>query len=107
MFRLDFSSLIPRRSSLSDKSGERPGPSENQATTLAEMWGCKHYYFIVRGRGEVSRLALAAANIDFEDIRMNREQWAEEKASEKLISFRYLPNTAGQVALDAGLCNTP
>ena len=34
----------------------------------------KHYYFIIRGRGEVSRLALAAANIDFEDIRMDGEQ---------------------------------
>jgi len=48
------------------------------------MSGYKHYYFIVRGRGEVSRLALAAANIDFEDIRMDREQWVKERASEKL-----------------------
>lgn len=59
------------------------------------MSGYKHYYmyFIARGKGEVSRLALAKANRDFEYIRMNRKQWAKEKASEKLISFRYLPNT--------------
>ncbi|KAL9962499.1 hypothetical protein ACROYT_G031604 [Oculina patagonica] len=41
----------------------------------------KHYYFFVRGRGEVSRLALAAANIDFDDIRMDGAQWAKEKAT--------------------------
>lgn len=62
-------------------------------TTSTEMSGYKHYYFIVRGRGEIFRLALAAANIDFEGIRMNRKQWAKEKAIEKLNSFRYLPNT--------------
>lgn len=54
---------------------------KQRAATSAGMSGYKHYYFIVRGRGEVSRLALAAANIDFEDIRMDREQWAKEKAS--------------------------
>ena len=46
------------------------------------MPGYKHYYFLARGRGEVCRLALAAANIDFEDIRMNGEQSAKERASE-------------------------
>lgn len=69
------------------------GFDEQRVTTSAEMSDYKHYYFIVRGRGEVSRLALAAANIDFEDIRMDREEWVIEKASEKLISFRYMPNT--------------
>ena len=64
-----------------------------RAATSAGMSDYKHYYFIIRGRGEVSRLALAAANIDFEDIRMDGEQWAKEKASEKLLFFCYLVNT--------------
>lgn len=60
------------------------GFDEQRVTILAQMSSYKHYYFIVRGRGVVSRPALTAANIDFEDIRMNREQWAKEKAIEKL-----------------------
>ncbi|KAL9962483.1 hypothetical protein ACROYT_G031588 [Oculina patagonica] len=45
------------------------------------MSGYKLYYFDVRGRGEIGRLAFAAANIEFEDIRLTREEWATEKAS--------------------------
>ena len=45
------------------------------------MSGYKLYYFNVRGRGELARLAFAAANIEFEDIRLTREEWAVEKAS--------------------------
>ena len=32
------------------------------------------------GRGEISRLSFAAANIEFEDIRLEGEAWAKEKA---------------------------
>ncbi|KAL9962486.1 hypothetical protein ACROYT_G031591 [Oculina patagonica] len=49
------------------------------------MSGYKLYYFDVRGKGEICRLAFAAANIDFEDIRYpvagDREEWQKEKAS--------------------------
>ena len=45
------------------------------------MSGYKLYYFNVRGRGELARLAFAAANIEFEDIRLTRDEWAVEKAS--------------------------
>ncbi|KAJ7389534.1 hypothetical protein OS493_030919 [Desmophyllum pertusum] len=47
------------------------------------MSGYKHHYFDLRAMGEVSRLAFAAANIDFEDVRFqwNSEEWAKEKAS--------------------------
>ena len=44
------------------------------------MSGYKFYYFPGRGRGESSRLAFAAANIEFEDIRLDGEAWAKEKA---------------------------
>lgn len=50
------------------------------------MSGYKLYYFDVRGRGEIGRLAFAAANIEFEDIRFSvagdREEWLKEKACE-------------------------
>ena len=45
------------------------------------MSGYKLYYFNGRGRGELARLAFAAANIEFEDIRLTRDEWAVEKAS--------------------------
>ena len=44
------------------------------------MSGYKLYYFPGRGRGEASRLSFAAANIEFEDIRLAGEAWAKEKA---------------------------
>ena len=44
------------------------------------MSGYKFYYFPGRGRGESSRLAFAAANIEFEDLHLDGEAWAKEKA---------------------------
>jgi glutathione S-transferase len=40
----------------------------------------KLYYFNGRGRGEVSRLILAAAGQKYEDIRYERDQWPAHKA---------------------------
>ena len=45
------------------------------------MSGYKLYYFPVRGRGEIDRWAFSAAKIEFEDIRLNREEWVKEKES--------------------------
>ena len=45
-----------------------------------KMSGYKLYYFNGRGRSETSRLSFAAANIEFEDIRLDGEAWAKEKA---------------------------
>ncbi|XP_078383976.1 hematopoietic prostaglandin D synthase-like isoform X1 [Oculina patagonica] len=45
------------------------------------MSGYKCYYFKVRARAEVCRLSFAAANIEFEDIRLDGDEWAKEKAS--------------------------
>ncbi len=39
----------------------------------------KLYYFNGRGRGEVSRLILAAAGQKYEDIRYERDQWPAHK----------------------------
>ena len=46
------------------------------------MSGYKLFYFTGRVGGEIVRLSFAAANIEFEDIRMDRhsEAWAKEKA---------------------------
>ena len=51
------------------------------------MASYKLYYFDVRAKGEKCRLALAAAKIDFEDVRLKvsltgeeSEEWAKEKA---------------------------
>jgi len=45
------------------------------------MSGFKLYYFNARGGAETCRLAFAAANIEYEDIRLDGDKWAEEKAS--------------------------
>ena len=45
-----------------------------------KMSGYKLYYFPGRGRGEICRLALAAANLEFKDIRLAGEEWTKEKA---------------------------
>ncbi|XP_073252278.1 probable glutathione S-transferase 5 [Porites lutea] len=45
------------------------------------MSGYKLFYFPVRAAGEKCRLAFAAAKIDYEDIRLEGEEWAKEKAS--------------------------
>lgn len=47
--------------------------------TAQKMAGYKLYYFPARGRAEMCRLSFAAANIEFEDIRLDREEWAKEK----------------------------
>ena len=47
------------------------------------MSSFKCYYVQARGRAEVCRLSFAAANIEFEDIRMEREEWAKEKESKQ------------------------
>ena len=44
------------------------------------MSSYKFYYFAGRGRGEICRLSFAAANIEFEDVRLDSEAWAKEKA---------------------------
>ena len=42
-------------------------------------------YFDVRGRGELIRYVLHAAGRDFEDVRVNGEQWKELKPSKSSI----------------------
>ena len=51
------------------------------------MTGYKLYYFELRARGEICRLSFKAAKIDFEDIRLNFEEWAKEKACEYQITI--------------------
>ena len=52
----------------------------------------KLYYFNARARGEVCRLSIALAKIDFEDIRFefDGEEWTKEKACtvDRCCSFR-------------------
>ena len=45
-----------------------------------KMSGYKLHYFNVRAKGEVCRLSFALAHIDFEDVRLDGEEWAKEKA---------------------------
>ncbi|PFX16275.1 Glutathione S-transferase 1 [Stylophora pistillata] len=44
-----------------------------------KMAGYQLYYFDSRGRAEIIRLSFVAANIEYEDVRLTREQWAKEK----------------------------
>ena len=41
----------------------------------------KLYYFNVRARAEVTRTLFAQAGVEYEDIRLTRDEWQELKAS--------------------------
>lgn len=47
----------------------------------------KFYYFNFRGLGEMSRLILHYAGVAFEDIRFEKSEWPQHKAS-KLYSVK-------------------
>ena len=51
-------------------------------------------YFNVRGRAEPARLILAQAGVDYQDIRIEREDWPKVKPS-KLS--KYCPNISTYV----------
>jgi glutathione S-transferase len=42
----------------------------------------KLIYFNGRGRAELSRLILAQAGADYDDVRLEREEWASQKQSQ-------------------------
>ena len=43
------------------------------------MTGLKLTYFDLKGRAEICRLILAQAGVEYEDNRIEREQWASLK----------------------------
>ena len=44
-------------------------------------------YFNTRGRAEPARYILAQAEVDFEDVRITKEEWAKLKPSKTDIAF--------------------
>ncbi|XP_073251801.1 glutathione S-transferase-like isoform X1 [Porites lutea] len=66
--------------------------------------GYKLYYFPVRARGEMDRWAFAAAKIDFEDIRLNREEWLKEKESGRppLGQMPFIVTPEGKILAQSG-----
>ena len=42
-------------------------------------------YFNVKGRAEVIRLIFAVAGVEYEDIRLSREEWAAMKPGSKFV----------------------
>lgn len=81
--------------------------SEGQVTSsrpasFAKMSSYKLYYFNFRGRGEICRLAFAAANIDYEDIRLSVEDWVKEKASEWRTLYSYIAGVPPQRGREGG-----
>ena len=50
--------------------------------SVADMASYKLFYFNARGGAEMTRFAFALGNIQYEDIRLEPEQWAKEKACE-------------------------
>ncbi len=44
-------------------------------------------YFNLRGRAEIARLILAQAGVEYEDRRIQREEWPAMKTSEHTIPY--------------------
>ncbi len=40
------------------------------------------YYFDARGRAELSRMLFALANVDYEDVRVEQDEWKNSKHGE-------------------------
>lgn len=53
--------------------------TKENSTNMASY---KLFYLNARGGAEMTRLAFALGNIQYEDNRMEPEQWAKEKACE-------------------------
>ncbi|KAL9962481.1 hypothetical protein ACROYT_G031586 [Oculina patagonica] len=67
----------------------------------------KLYYFPARGAAEPTRIGFALGNIPYEDVRLDAEQWAKEKASGRppfgVIPFLVLED--GKILSESGaLC---
>ena len=46
-------------------------------------------YFNAKGRAELARLVLAQAGAEFEDIRLEREEWLNVKPSKSYFQSKY------------------
>ena len=51
-------------------------------TSSLIMSGIKLTYFNLKGRAELARLILAQAEVEYEDCRIEREEWPELKKGE-------------------------
>ena len=51
-------------------------------TSSLIMSGIKLTYFNLKGRAELARLILAQAEVEYEDCRIEKEEWPELKKSE-------------------------
>ena len=49
----------------------------------------KLYYFNLRGRAELSRLILAQGGADYEDTRIEKEDWPKLKPSKSIVPKEY------------------
>ena len=49
------------------------------------MGKMKLYYFNLRGRAELSRLILAQGGADYEDTRIEREDWPKLKPCKSIV----------------------
>ena len=57
-------------------------------------------YFNLRGRAEPSRLILAQAGVDYEDIRIEREDWPKHKPSKLFLTYTITGPTKPRGTLD-------
>ena len=49
------------------------------------MSDIKLVYFNLRGRAEAARFTLAQAGVDYEDVRVTREEWVKLKPGKKRV----------------------
>lgn len=58
-----------------------PGWCQFKTRRIDKMTKFTVYYFNIKGRGEIVRLMLTAAGVDFEDHRVQGEEWPKLKSS--------------------------
>ena len=72
---------------MKDPSGFVPEEVRRGCFTAEVMSSYKLYYLNARGRAEVNRIIFAQADVKYEDIRFEGDQWKNEYKASKYSSI--------------------
>lgn len=83
-----YKSVQTEFKSFRSEAGEQnDGWFQSKTGRIDKMTKYTVYYFNVKGRGEIVRLMLTAAGVDFEDHRVQGEEWAKLKPSKFIYTI--------------------